>query len=120
MLARACVLARADNWGLKTPAFEKTFIESHLRDVAAAIQNKPVILEEFGKITEDPAQTARNQYFQTAHAVAEDNAKAGGPLMGSLFWHWCAGAVRVFGVGAAEHRWAPALRCACADAPAAC
>ena len=53
------------------------------------IKGKPVILEEFGKITEDKAQTVRNKYFTTAHAVAQENAKAGGPLMGTLFWHWC-------------------------------
>ena len=78
----------ADNWKLKTPEFQKSFIESHLADVAASIKGKPVILEEFGKITEDAAQTVRNQYFATAQAVAEDNAKSGGPLMGTLFWHW--------------------------------
>ena len=78
-----------DNWALKTPEFQKAFIESHLRDVAASIKGKPVILEEFGKITEDKAQTVRNKYFATAHAVAQENAKAGGPLMGTLFWHWC-------------------------------
>ena len=78
-----------DNWNLKTPEFQKSFIESHLRDVATAIKGKPVILEEFGKITEDKAQTVRNKYFATAHAVAQENAKAGGPLMGTLFWHWC-------------------------------
>jgi hypothetical protein len=48
----------------------------------------------FGKITEDKAQTVRNPYFATAHAVAEENAKSGGPLMGTLFWHWCACCVR--------------------------
>ena len=77
-----------DNWNLKTPEFQKSFIESHLRDVAAAIPGKPVLLEEFGKITEDKAQTVRNKYFTTAQAVAQENAKAGGPLMGTLFWHW--------------------------------
>ena len=82
-----------DNWNLKTPEFQKSFIESHLRDVAASIKGKPVILEEFGKITEDQAQTVRNKYFATAHAVAQENAKAGGPLMGTLFWHWCVRAV---------------------------
>ena len=35
-----------DNWALKTPEFQKSFIESHLRDVAASIKGKPVILEE--------------------------------------------------------------------------
>ena len=59
-----------DNWALKTPEFQKSFIESHLRDVAASIKGKPVILEEFGKITEDKPQTVRNKYFATAHAVA--------------------------------------------------
>ena len=78
-----------DNWALKTPEFQKSFIESHLKDVATMIKGKPVILEEFGKITEDKAQTVRNKYFTTAHAVAQENAKAGGPLMGTLFWHWC-------------------------------
>ncbi len=107
-----------DNWGMKSPDFQKSFIESHLRDVATL--GKPVILEEFGKITEDKARALpracggvlaaasrapdasprthasqpneiRNKYFAAAHAVAEANAKAGGPLMGTLFWHWCVG-----------------------------
>jgi mannan endo-1,4-beta-mannosidase len=107
-----------DNWGMKSPDFQKSFIESHLRDVATL--GKPVILEEFGKITEDKARALllavaclrrlrkrapdasqrthasqpneiRNKYFAVAHAVAEANAKAGGPLMGTLFWHWCVG-----------------------------
>ena len=39
----------------------------------------------------------RNKYFATAQAVAQENAKAGGPLMGTLFWHWC---VRVMDVAA--------------------
>jgi hypothetical protein len=51
--AAACLSAAAltfplsvDNWGMKTPAFQKAFIENHLRDVATAIKGKPVILEE--------------------------------------------------------------------------
>ncbi len=102
---------RPDNWGLKTPEFQRSFIESHLKDAASL--NKPVILEEcaaaarraaaraclrpaaltrmrrYGKITEDKPQTVRNRYFQSAHEVAEQNARTGGPLMGTLFWHWC-------------------------------
>ena len=44
--------------------------------------------QEFGKIVEDPAQTVRNEYYKSAFSVAEENAKAHGPLQGTLFWHW--------------------------------
>jgi hypothetical protein len=37
---------RPDNWGLKTPEFQRSFIESHLKDAASL--KKPVILEECG------------------------------------------------------------------------
>lgn len=42
---RARPVARADNWGMKTPEFQRAFIESHLRDVAESVK-KPFILEE--------------------------------------------------------------------------
>jgi hypothetical protein len=48
----------------------------------------------FGKITEDKPQVVRNKYFAAAQAIAEDNAKSGGPLMGTLFWHWCVDLLR--------------------------
>lgn len=37
---------------------------------------------------EDKAQTVRNKYFETAQNVAQESASSGGPLMGTLFWHW--------------------------------
>lgn len=86
---------RPDNWGLKSPDFQKQFIESHLAEAANSIPGKPVILEEFGKITEDKANEIRNQYFAAAHAVAEQNAKSGGSLMGTLFWHAACDAARL-------------------------
>ena len=92
--------------------FQRSYIRSHLADVAQNVK-KPFILEEcvlsaarefvhrltyippsisaasicrFGKITEDKAQSVRNQYYVSAYSVAEENAKAHGPLQGTLFW----------------------------------
>jgi len=96
-----------DNWNLKTPQFQQDFIRSHLQDAVKI--RKPFVLEEcawsdvvylrqafdaalsafrFGKITEEPAQRIRNQYYESAYAVAEADVTAKGPLMGTLFWHW--------------------------------
>ena len=55
-----------DNWGMKSPDFQKSFIESHLRDVATL--GKPVILEEFGKITEDKARASASAHNGFARA----------------------------------------------------
>ena len=77
-----------DNWQPKTTDAQRAYIKAHLEDVAKSIEGKPFVLEEFGKITEDSAQKVRNEYFRSAYAVAEENVKAEGPLMGTLFWHW--------------------------------
>ncbi len=58
---------------------------THLRPAALTLARR------YGKITEDKPQTVRNRYFESAHEVAEQNARTGGPLMGTLFWHWCGG-----------------------------
>jgi len=76
-----------DNWAMRGPKDLTNYIESRLRETAAVIK-KPFILEEYGKITNgDTTHKLRNSYFAAAMAAAEANAKAGGPLMGSLFWH---------------------------------
>lgn len=58
----------------------------------------------------------RNQYFANAFAAAEESAKSNGPLMGTLFWHWCVPAGRslcVSDVGARPGGFSPAVRCCC-------
>lgn len=78
-----------DNWEkLDDPAFLETYIKQHIADTEEIIK-KPFLLEEFGKIVEDSTfHSVRNEFFDTAFAVAEANAKSGGPLRGTLFWHW--------------------------------
>lgn len=74
-----------DNWNLKTTEFMKEFIRGHIEDAKA--WGKPVILEEFGKIVEDPDHVERDKYFRAAYeeAVASMGAR---DLDGVLFWHW--------------------------------
>jgi len=77
-----------DNWEFVNTEFQKTFIQEHIDDASAGM-TKPVVLEEFGKIVEDSStHSIRNQYFESAFEVAEANVKSGGPLRGTLFWHW--------------------------------
>lgn len=48
-----------DNWNFRDPDFQVRFIRSRLDEARRSAPGKSVILEEFGKISEDPAQTAR-------------------------------------------------------------
>mmetsp|Transcript_2474 Transcript_2474/g.8808 ORF Transcript_2474/g.8808 Transcript_2474/m.8808 type:complete len:286 (+) Transcript_2474:898-1755(+) len=78
-----------DNWKFKDTGFQQRFIEEHIADTKEQIPGKPFVLEEFGKIVEDGvSHSERNKYFSAAYEVAEASAKAGGPLRGTLFWHW--------------------------------
>lgn len=77
-----------DNWNSNITHMEE-FIANHIAQGAEL--GKPVVMEEFGKIVEDPVDhEVRNEFLEAAFAVAEAEAGADGPLKGTLFWHWYA------------------------------
>ncbi|KAK3281273.1 hypothetical protein CYMTET_10927 [Cymbomonas tetramitiformis] len=71
-----------DNWNLVTAEFQTEFIMQHVED--AQLMNKPLILEEFGKVGSDRDKIP---FILAALEVAERVASLGGSLRGTLFYH---------------------------------
>merc|ERR1712176_869209 len=75
-----------DNWD-STIEYQREYIENHIKQGAEL--GKPVVMEEFGKIVEDPVgHKVRNEHLESAFEASESEAGADGPLKGTLFWHW--------------------------------
>jgi len=73
-----------DNWDLVETSFQSDFIQGAI-DTAEDEIKKPLVMEEFGKIG-DPG--TKDPYFKNAFDIAEQSAADGGPLRGTIFYHW--------------------------------
>merc|ERR1712157_134146 len=71
-----------DNWKLLTVEFQTDFIQAAI-DNTDKYLNKPFILEEFGK-----KYDGKELWLKNAYNLAEESAAEGGPLRGTLFYHW--------------------------------
>lgn len=91
------------NWGWFNPLnAEETYPEAEKKALAyihehvgyAEQLGKPTVLEEFGiprdehSYSPDSTTKWRNRYFTTVFNYILENAKGGGPLVGSNFWAW--------------------------------
>jgi mannan endo-1,4-beta-mannosidase len=68
------------------------YIQEHIG--YAESMNKPLVLEEFGiprdghSFSPDASTAYRDRYYTTVFDAILQNAKEGGPLVGSNFWAW--------------------------------
>lgn len=66
----------------------REWLEGHIED-AQNILKKPLIIGEFGKLTDTPGytQAQRDAVFTTTFDAVYASAQKGGSAAGALFWH---------------------------------
>ncbi|KAL4859907.1 Mannan endo-1 [Chlorella vulgaris] len=75
-----------NNWEDRSEAFARRWIQQHIADAEAL--GKPLLMEEFGVWGGDSSE--QQLYYRLVYDTIAENARAGGPCAGSLFWVWYA------------------------------
>ena len=77
------------NWEEATPEFAERWLQYHV-DLSAKL-GKPLIMSEFGAWGHSEKMVReRDVWYQRTYDYILENAKAGGPFQGGLFWQWFA------------------------------
>lgn len=79
-----------DDWGLPMKWFQDIWLREHLED-AWSIE-KPLVIEQFGKIMYDPVsrdvRSVRDPFIEQVYDAFLKSARGGGPLQGASFWEF--------------------------------
>eukprot|EP01025_Chloroclados_australasicus_P029293 TRINITY_DN29229_c0_g1_i1.p1 TRINITY_DN29229_c0_g1~~TRINITY_DN29229_c0_g1_i1.p1 ORF type:complete len:591 (-),score=64.04 TRINITY_DN29229_c0_g1_i1:1726-3498(-) len=99
-----------DNWaiGYEGESFFAQWVDAHMED--AVNLNKPLVIEEFGKITwaDDNMIWERDPYFALAYQKLYDSVYQGNALQGAMWWEWESdekGAMKEYDVKTYQSTW---------------